>query len=192
MNDIELARQYADRMYAMDGASRALGITIEIPALGEAVARVDGRRVGKWTNDPLADSEFERDVAVGLGQLLLRVCANGRLEWAEAGRWNKHFEADDDEPGTRTSTGASTRRRGRARRSRAGSGAGMGHTVRLHRCAFPEIPRTSVRPARTALRNGLPPMVNRTQGAASSYLVKSHLSHRTLNRYMSLINRHPA
>jgi acyl-CoA thioesterase len=41
MNDIELARQCADRMYAMDEASRALGITIEIPALGEAVARLE-------------------------------------------------------------------------------------------------------------------------------------------------------
>lgn len=41
MNDIQIARQCADRMYAMDQASRALGITIEIPALGEAVARVE-------------------------------------------------------------------------------------------------------------------------------------------------------
>ena len=40
MNDIELARQCADRMYAHDEASRALGIEIEIPAPGEAFARL--------------------------------------------------------------------------------------------------------------------------------------------------------
>lgn len=39
MTDLELARQCADRMYAHDEASRALGIEIEIPAPGEAVAR---------------------------------------------------------------------------------------------------------------------------------------------------------
>jgi acyl-CoA thioesterase len=38
---IELARQYADRMVAHDAASRALGIAIEIPAAGEAVARME-------------------------------------------------------------------------------------------------------------------------------------------------------
>ena len=41
MNAIELARQCAERMYAVDEASRALGIRIEIPAPGEAIARLE-------------------------------------------------------------------------------------------------------------------------------------------------------
>lgn len=41
MNAIELARQCADRMLAHDEASRALGIEIEIPAPGRAIARVE-------------------------------------------------------------------------------------------------------------------------------------------------------
>lgn len=41
MNAIELARHSADRMYAHDEASRALGIKIEIPAPGEAIARLE-------------------------------------------------------------------------------------------------------------------------------------------------------
>lgn len=41
MNAIELARHCADRMLAHDEASRALGIEIEIPAPGEAIARCE-------------------------------------------------------------------------------------------------------------------------------------------------------
>lgn len=41
MNAIELARQCAERLYANDEASQALGIQIEIPAPGEAVARLE-------------------------------------------------------------------------------------------------------------------------------------------------------
>lgn len=40
MKPIELARQCADRLVAHDTASRALGIAVEIPAAGEAVARM--------------------------------------------------------------------------------------------------------------------------------------------------------
>lgn len=38
MNELELARACADRMYDQDKASRALGIEIEIPEPGSAVA----------------------------------------------------------------------------------------------------------------------------------------------------------
>lgn len=41
MDAIELARHSADRMVAHDEATRALGIRIEIPAPGEAIARFE-------------------------------------------------------------------------------------------------------------------------------------------------------
>jgi acyl-CoA thioesterase len=41
MKPVELARQCADRMVTHDAASRALGIAIEIPAAGEAIARME-------------------------------------------------------------------------------------------------------------------------------------------------------
>lgn len=40
MNAIELARDCAQRMYLNDTASRELGITIDVPAAGEALARL--------------------------------------------------------------------------------------------------------------------------------------------------------
>lgn len=40
MDDLKLARQCAEKMWARDVASRALGIEIEIPAAGTAVARM--------------------------------------------------------------------------------------------------------------------------------------------------------
>ena len=40
MNDLERARRCAETMYAKDAASQALGITIDIPAPGQAVARM--------------------------------------------------------------------------------------------------------------------------------------------------------
>ena len=44
MNDLELARACADKMYADDHASRALGIEIEIPEPGTAVASMTVRK----------------------------------------------------------------------------------------------------------------------------------------------------
>lgn len=44
MNELELARACADRMYADDNASRALGIGIEIPEPGSAVATMTVRK----------------------------------------------------------------------------------------------------------------------------------------------------
>lgn len=43
MDDLERARQCAAYMYENDAASRSLGIDIEIPAAGEAVARMPVR-----------------------------------------------------------------------------------------------------------------------------------------------------
>ncbi len=40
MDELERARRCADKMYENDAASRALGISIDIPAPGEAVARM--------------------------------------------------------------------------------------------------------------------------------------------------------
>ena len=40
MNKLELARACADTMYASDKASKALGIEIEIPEPGTAVATI--------------------------------------------------------------------------------------------------------------------------------------------------------
>lgn len=40
MGDLELARRCAERMLSSDAASRALGISIDIPAAGRAVARM--------------------------------------------------------------------------------------------------------------------------------------------------------
>ena len=44
MNDLELARACAEKMYADDHASRALGIEIEIPEPGTAVASMTVRK----------------------------------------------------------------------------------------------------------------------------------------------------
>jgi len=44
MEPLELARACADRMYANDTASKALGIEIEIPEVGSAVASMRVRR----------------------------------------------------------------------------------------------------------------------------------------------------
>lgn len=44
MNELELARACADKMYADDNASRALGIEIEIPEPGSAVATMTVRK----------------------------------------------------------------------------------------------------------------------------------------------------
>jgi acyl-CoA thioesterase len=43
MNELEIARACADRMYENDKASRALGIDIEIPEVGAAVATMTVR-----------------------------------------------------------------------------------------------------------------------------------------------------
>ena len=43
MDDLERARRCAETMFTKDTASQALGISIEIPAPGEAVARMDVR-----------------------------------------------------------------------------------------------------------------------------------------------------
>ena len=43
MDELERARRCAETMYAADAASRALGITIDIPAPGQAVARMQVR-----------------------------------------------------------------------------------------------------------------------------------------------------
>ena len=43
MDDLERARRCADAMYTKDAASKALGISIDIPAPGEAVARMEVR-----------------------------------------------------------------------------------------------------------------------------------------------------
>lgn len=44
MNELELARACAEKMYADDNASRALGIEIEIPEPGSAVATMTVRK----------------------------------------------------------------------------------------------------------------------------------------------------
>jgi len=44
MDSTDVARRCADAMYARDAASQALGIRIEIPAAGEAVARMTVRQ----------------------------------------------------------------------------------------------------------------------------------------------------
>ena len=44
MNELELARACAEKMYAEDNASRALGIEIEIPEPGTAVATMTVRK----------------------------------------------------------------------------------------------------------------------------------------------------
>lgn len=43
MNDIDRAKLCAERMYSKDAASRALGISIDIPAAGCAIARMSVR-----------------------------------------------------------------------------------------------------------------------------------------------------
>ena len=43
MDDLERARRCAEAMYTKDAASQALGITIDIPAPGEAIARMEVR-----------------------------------------------------------------------------------------------------------------------------------------------------
>ena len=43
MADLDTARRCADRMYASDRSSKALGIDIDIPAVGEAVATMTVR-----------------------------------------------------------------------------------------------------------------------------------------------------
>ena len=43
MNDIDRAKLCAERMYSQDAASRALGISIDIPAAGCAIARMSVR-----------------------------------------------------------------------------------------------------------------------------------------------------
>jgi acyl-CoA thioesterase len=43
MNDIDRAKRCAERMYLQDAASRALGISIDIPAAGCAIARMSVR-----------------------------------------------------------------------------------------------------------------------------------------------------
>ncbi len=43
MDELERARRCADKMYENDAASRALGISIDIPAPGAAVARMEIR-----------------------------------------------------------------------------------------------------------------------------------------------------
>jgi phenylacetic acid degradation protein PaaD len=40
MNDTERARRCAERMYSQDAASQALGITVDVPSAGRAVARM--------------------------------------------------------------------------------------------------------------------------------------------------------
>ena len=44
MTDLELARQCAEKMYAGDRASKALGIEVEIPAVGSAIANMFVRK----------------------------------------------------------------------------------------------------------------------------------------------------
>lgn len=41
MNDLEIARKCRDTMYGNDLASQALGITVEVPAPGQAEARLE-------------------------------------------------------------------------------------------------------------------------------------------------------
>ena len=43
MNDIDRAKLCAERMYSNDAASRALGIRIDVPAAGRAIARMSVR-----------------------------------------------------------------------------------------------------------------------------------------------------
>ena len=43
MDDLERAKRCAETMYANDAASQALGITIDIPAPGQAIARMKVR-----------------------------------------------------------------------------------------------------------------------------------------------------
>ena len=43
MDSTDIARQCADAMYARDAASKALGIRVDVPAAGEAVARMTVR-----------------------------------------------------------------------------------------------------------------------------------------------------
>jgi acyl-CoA thioesterase len=44
MNDLQLAQLCADKMYANDRASKALGIEIEIPEAGSAIAKMHVRK----------------------------------------------------------------------------------------------------------------------------------------------------
>lgn len=56
-----------------------------------------GSTVARWIADPAAGDAFVRDVAVAEGRLLRRIGSGGRMEWAVAGAWTKHFEGGSTE-----------------------------------------------------------------------------------------------
>lgn len=88
--------QNIDRLARRTGASRQ-EVSKWARRLVDNGVWQDGETVAQWTGDPTASAAFLQDVGVATGRLLRRIGANGRMEWAEAGRWNKNFEREADD-----------------------------------------------------------------------------------------------
>lgn len=55
----------------------------------------NGRTIGDWSLSDEASGSFWNDVGVAEGVLCRRVGADGLIEWAPPGYWNKHYEFVD-------------------------------------------------------------------------------------------------
>jgi hypothetical protein len=62
---------------------------------------VGGRVVADWSAENTASGTFWNDVAVAEGKMCRRVRADGSLEWAPAGFWNKNFHFIDPDADSR-------------------------------------------------------------------------------------------